>query len=132
MPSFSTTAINLNPNAAVGVAGFCLIQLLSFAMSALRINFGNFFVATVILLLLFFAVFPYKTLPNPTLTSFWFLQNPDSPALLRFSFSVVAVGLQRQRTNSSTTILQVFSYLRSSDPMILFLYICFHQKSFSR
>ena len=66
MPPFSTTTINLNPNAAVGVADFCLIQSPPFAMPALRYNLGNFLVATVILLLFFFiAVFPYKTLEGP-------------------------------------------------------------------
>ena len=63
MPSFSTTAINLNPNAAVGVVGFCLIHSPLFAMPTLRYNLRNFLVATVILLLFFFiTVFPYKTL----------------------------------------------------------------------
>ena len=59
MPAFSTTAINRNPKAAVIDDGFCLNQIPPFAMSALRYNLGNFFVATVIFFL--FAVFSYKT-----------------------------------------------------------------------
>ena len=64
MPSFSTTAINSIPKAAVDVAGFYVIQKPAFVLPAIRSIFGIILESILILFLFFkYAVFPYKT-PN--------------------------------------------------------------------
>ena len=63
MLPFSTTAINGNSNAAVVVAGFCINQLPTFLLPALKPILRNILDATVILFYFFTNnVFPYKTL----------------------------------------------------------------------
>ena len=65
MPSFSTTAINENSNAAVVVAGFCINQLSAFPLPALRSTLGNILDAAIILFYFFLnSIFSYKTQGN--------------------------------------------------------------------
>ena len=56
------TAINGSSNTVVVVAGFCINQLPTFLLSALRSTLGNILDAAVILFYFFTnSIFPYKT-----------------------------------------------------------------------